>query len=85
MMNKEFVLFNLREAQEEIETTIRDLQTDSEYEEAEFSVAMAHLYHHINTAWNARSSTSEESSNCSDENFDRWGKYPTDLALILLK
>ena len=43
-MNTDFLLFNLREAQEEIEKTIRDLETDSDYREPEFSVAMMHLY-----------------------------------------
>jgi hypothetical protein len=38
-MNKDFLLFNLREAQEEIERTIKDLETDAEYGEAQFSVA----------------------------------------------
>ena len=83
-MNTDFLLFNLREAQEEIEKTIRDLETDSDYGEPEFSVAMMHLYHHVNTAWNARESTSEQSKACSDEDFNRWGRYPTDLIEMLV-
>ena len=63
-MNTDFLLFNLREAQEEIEKTIRDLETDSDYGEPEFFVAIMHLYHHVNTAWNARDSTPEQSKNC---------------------
>ena len=38
-MNTDFLLFSLREAQEEIEKTIRDLETDSDYGEPEFFVA----------------------------------------------
>jgi hypothetical protein len=56
-MNTDFLLFNLREAQDEIEKTIRDRETYSDYGEPEFSVAMMHLYHHVNTAWNARNSS----------------------------
>jgi len=84
-MNTGFLLFNLREAQEEIEETIRELETNSDFGEPEFSVAMMHLYHHVNTAWNARNSTPEESKNGSDEDFNRWGNYPSDLELILLE
>ena len=84
-MNTGFLLFNLREAQEEIEKTIRELETNSDYGEPEFSVAMMHLYHHVNTAWNARNSTPDESKNCSDEDFNRWGNYPSDLELMLLE
>ena len=79
MMNTKFLLFNLREAQEELEKTIKELESNADYGEPEFSVAMWHLYHHVNTAWNARNSTSEQSANCSDEDFNRWGLYPTDL------
>ena len=83
-MNTDFLLFNLREAQEEIENTIRDLETDSDYGESEFSVAMMHLYHHVNTAWNARKSTPEQSKSCTDEDFNRWSRYPTDLMEMLV-
>jgi len=82
-MNKEFLLFNLREAQEEITKTINDLEADADYDEPELSVAMMHLYHHVNTALNARHSTPAESKACSDADFNRWGSYPTDLELML--
>jgi hypothetical protein len=78
-MNKSAILFNLVEAKEELDRTIEELETDSEYGEPELSVAMMHLFHHVNTAWNARHSTPEEWKICSDEDFNRWGRYPTDL------
>ena len=84
-MNKEVILFNLTEAQEELDRTVKELNEDSEYGEPEFSVAMMHFYHHINTAWNARDSTPEEWKRCSDEDFNRWGRYPTDLELMQLE
>jgi hypothetical protein len=84
-MNKEFVLSNLREAREEIDKTIEELESDPEYEEPEFLVAMMHLYHHVNFAWNARNSTQAQSADCSDGDFNRWGHYPTDLPLMLLE
>ena len=83
-MNKDFILFNLREAEEEITKTINDLQTEAEYDEPEFSVALMHLFHHVNTAWNARHTTAEQSNQCSDADFNRWGTYPTDLDLLLV-
>jgi hypothetical protein len=78
-LNVNFALFNLREALEEIDQTIQNLETDLEYGEAEFSVAMMHLYHHVNTAWNARNSTVERSEKCSAADFEKWSRYPTDL------
>lgn len=78
-MNTDYVLFNLREALEELDQTIKDLERDSEYGEPEFSVAMTHLYHHVNTAWNARNSTVEQSNICSEEDFNKWSLYPDDF------
>jgi len=83
-MNKDFLLFNLREAVEEITKTINDLEADGDYDEPQFSVAMKHLYHHVNTAWNARHYTPVQSRDCSDADFNRWGTYPTDLELMLV-
>jgi hypothetical protein len=81
-MNKSFVLFNLREAQEELEHTIGELEKNRGYGEPEFSLAMWHLYHHVNTAWNARNSTKKRSDKCSDEDFNKWGRYPDDLEVM---
>lgn len=78
-MNKNVILFNLLEAKEELDRTIKELETDLEYGEPELSVAMMHLFHHVNTARNARNSPHEKWKNCSDDDFNRWGRYPTDL------
>ena len=51
-MNREWVLFQLREGQEELNRTIAEIAADPDYDVGEFIVAMQHLYHHLNTAWN---------------------------------
>ena len=50
-MNRDYVLFHLREAQCEIERTITEIESGPSYDYGEFVVAITHLYHHINTAW----------------------------------
>ena len=80
-MNREHTLFHLREAAEELVRTIRDMETDPEYDYAEFRVAMQHLYHHLNTAWNARDKTAERVAACSEADFFRWRRFPQDLDL----
>ena len=77
-MNKEWILFHLNEALEEIESTIKDIETDPEYDNPEYSVAIAHLYHHVNTAWNSRNSSANETED-TDKNFEKWRKFPTDI------
>lgn len=80
-MNKEYVLFNLREAVEELQRTITEIETEPDYGEPEFQVAMEHAYHHVNHAWNARNASAEESSECSDANFAKWRAFPRDIDL----
>jgi hypothetical protein len=82
-MNKRFVLFNLREAKEELERMIRELEDDPKYDDADFVVAMSHLYHHLNTAWNARDSSESEAVECSQQNFDRWRQFPSAEEVLL--
>ena len=84
-MNTKYILFNLREAREELDSTIKEIETDNEYGEAKLSVAMMHLYHHLNTAWNARNTSDEDANSCSDEDFNQWSGYPSDLRIMSLE
>jgi hypothetical protein len=80
-MNRDYILFHLREGLEELERTVRELEQDQEYEQSEFMVAMEHLYHHLNTAWNARGSSPEAAHECSEADFHRWRQFPSDMSL----
>jgi hypothetical protein len=42
---------------------------------------MEHLYHHLNTAWNARDESPEGVAATSEEDFQRWRQFPEDLYL----
>lgn len=78
-MNKNWILFHLREALEEIEGTIKEIESSPEYDEPEFSIAMNHLYHHVNTAWNSRDSADNTTEASSEENFRKWRQFPIDV------
>lgn len=82
-MNKEYVLWNLREAAEELERTIEAIEKDPNYDREEFRVAMSHLYQHINTAWNARDATKEQAAECAEEDFEKWRSMPDASELLL--
>ena len=81
-MNREHVLLQLQEAEEELAGTIAAMRADPEYDFGEFLVAMQHLYHHLNTAWNGRDATPEQVTACTEEDFRRWDRFPTDLPLM---
>jgi len=80
-MNKEHILIHLTEAQEELSRTIQDLKEDKEYDYGNYLVAMMHLYHHINTAWNIRDISRERANNYSEEDFNKWRQMPMDIPL----
>ena len=82
-MNKEYSLWNLREALEQIEETIRNIQEDKEYGAGDYVVEMSHVYHHINTAWNARNASKSQADECSEENFNHWRLMPENSELLL--
>ena len=82
-MNREWVLFHLREAHGEIAKTIGEIEDTPDYGYGEFWVAMQHLYHHLNTAWNAREASVEQVEHLTDNDFKRWSRYPTDLPMMM--
>ncbi|RLG35345.1 hypothetical protein DRN97_00100 [Methanosarcinales archaeon] len=54
MLNREWILAHLKEAKEELDKTIDRIETDEEYDEEVFKIAIGHIYTHLNTAWNER-------------------------------
>lgn len=80
-MNREYVLYHLKEAHEELTKTIREIEHNPDYDFGEYIVAMTHLYHHINTAWNAKDVTPERADRSSEEDFERWRQFPSDIDL----
>jgi len=84
-MNIKNIIYQLEEAKEELDTTIDEIKSIPEYDYGEFVVAMTHLYHHINTAWNSRDASDKETEECSDENFNKWRQFPSDDRLFLDK
>jgi len=77
-MNKEYVLWNLKEAKEELDRTIKEIENEPDYGYGDFVVAMTHLYHHLNTAWNAKGASKAETDQCSQEDFNKWRQFPSD-------
>jgi hypothetical protein len=82
-MNRSVVLFHLREAAEQLNETIQSLASDGDYDTEEFQVEMGHLYQHLNTAWNGRDQSDEQFEKCTDEDFERFRKFPNETELFL--
>jgi hypothetical protein len=46
-----------------------------DFDETEFGIQLAHIYSHLNRAWNSRSHTGDQ----ADSDFQRFSEYPRDL------
>ena len=82
-MNQQAVLFHLKEAKEQLDDLIREIESDSSYSIDNYRVCMGHLYHHVNTAWNGRNASPERHRECTDIDFRKWRKFPKDDDLLV--
>jgi hypothetical protein len=80
-VNRELVLNELAEAHEALSRMLEEARWDPEWGIGELAADMPHLYHHINTAWNARNSTNAVGQ-ASDVEFRRWSAFPADLPMF---
>jgi hypothetical protein len=82
-MNGTFVLMHLEEALVELQGTIKEIREDVDYERVEFQIAMSHIYHHLNTAWNSQDASDDRHLSCSEDDFKAWRKFPKESDLML--
>ena len=82
-LNKDYILFPLKEAKHELDRMVDEIEKIDDYGVGEYNVDIQHLYHHINSAWNARESSKEECEECSEQNFEKWRQFPSDIYMGL--
>lgn len=80
-LNWDIVKWNVTEAREQLEKIEQQILAN-EISEFTLEVEMAHAYHHLNKAWNARRVTSSRYQKCATADFNEWGEFPTDLELM---
>ncbi len=71
--------YNLGDALEDLESINELVRPNIEIHEEDFRVRMAHLYWHLNSAWNSRNLSSDELAAADGERINELGKFPTDL------
>jgi len=80
-MNKPWVRFHLNESIGELQKVIEAIDGRTSFSTEEFEIAIAHAYHHLNTAWNSRSISDQEAREHTDWDYSTWRQFPTDLNL----
>jgi hypothetical protein len=80
-MNREWVLVHLSEAADDLNRMVREVEATQDYDDGAFLVAMMHIYHHLNTAWNSRNATPEDAAAGRESDFRHWRQFPPDVPL----
>jgi hypothetical protein len=80
-VNRELVLHHLAEAHEALGRILEEARQSRDWGTGELFAEMPHLYHHINTAWNARDSPNAIGQ-ASNAEFRQWSAFPTDLNMF---
>lgn len=73
------LMYELEDAQDGLNSLFQEIAEDTEFGEEAFRVHMAHIYSHLNRAWNGRNAAASQHD---DEALrDKWAEFPTDLKL----
>jgi hypothetical protein len=76
---KAAISYNLEDALEELAQISDMFRPNVEVDESELKVRMAHLYSHLNTAWNMRNVSEADLESADGEQMKEWSRFPTDL------
>ena len=71
------LMYELEDAQEGLESLFQNIAEDAEFSAVEFQVHMAHIYSHLNRAWNGRNATEQQLDDTTV--WEKWGRFPTDI------
>ena len=83
-LNWKNVLYNIKDAREELEK-IEKLIEEKNISEIDLQIRLEHSYHHLNFAWNTRKISSEKHQKMSDEDFNEWGKFPKEIEIYKIE
>ena len=80
-MDIDFAITNLDEAIEHLENLVQKLKESQKVEELEglYLADLLEIYWHINKVWNARKVPQTDIDNASEDQIDKWFKFPTDM------
>ncbi|TMG84018.1 MAG: hypothetical protein E6H76_14420 [Betaproteobacteria bacterium] len=70
------LMYELDDAKEALETLMREMTEDPEYEEANFRVDLGHIYSHLNRAWNSKDRLGTE---WTQEKHEELSRFPKDI------
>jgi hypothetical protein len=76
--NRKIIGGNIAEAIEQLQKLEQSAAVGT-LSETELQIGLAHAYHHLNFAWNVRRVATSEYAHLTQEQFERWGRYPVEI------
>ena len=73
------IAYDLNDARDEIDSILELFAPNEKVDETEFRVRMAHLYFHINCAWNKRDLSDAELESADGKALTRLAQFPLDI------
>jgi hypothetical protein len=72
--------FELTDAQEHLAQLCQEMQQNPAFGETDFRLSLAHVYAHLNRAWNRRAATDAQvEPETKQATWDEWSRFPTDI------
>jgi hypothetical protein len=71
--------YELADAQEQLNEIVERFTPGAEIDENDLRVWFAHLYGHLNAAWNKRNSSAKDLDLADGKQLDRWKRFPRDI------
>ena len=72
------LMYELTDAQEHLQKLVDRMSTQEDFDEIDFRYSLAHIYSHLNRAWNGRDAVVE----MSDEQWQAFSQFPKDIEPI---
>jgi hypothetical protein len=76
--NRKIIGSNISEARDELNQLLVKIEAGG-LNENELQVGLLHAYHHLNFAWNIRRVATSRYGSLTQEEFETWGKHPSDI------
>ena len=70
-------MYELEDAEEGLKSLFKDIGENDEFDETDFRIHMAHIYAHLNRAWNTRNIIDALAEN--EGNWSKHTHFPADL------
>lgn len=83
-LNWTIIGYNIAEAREQLERIEKRINDGDPPSEIELQIDLEHALHHLACAWNVRRVSTKLYSKLSNDEFNEWSKFPSELEPFMI-